>query len=273
MDYYSILGVSKTASQDEIKKAYRKLAMKHHPDRGGDAEMSAKINEAYNVLGNTTKRQQYDNPQPEFNFRTSGFGNGDPFEDIFANAFGFGRRQRPKQNKDIQLLYTLTLTDCFTGKSAVFSYNLPSGRNETLDVFFPAGIKNGDSLKLDGYGDDTFTDAPRGSLIIKIRVISESNWSLHGLDLHTTYKLGVFDLLLGCDIEISIPSGKTISLKIPKGTNPDTNFSINGHGLPDRKTGKQGKIIVKILTDVPYIDDLSTINKIRELKNEIDKST
>lgn len=270
MDYYSILGVSKTATQEEIKKAYRKLAMKHHPDRGGDAEMSAKINEAYSVLGDPAKRQQYDNPQPEFNFRTSGFGNGDPFEDIFAQAFGFGgRRRQQAKNRDVQLTYTVELKDCFTGRGVSLSYQLPSGRTEHIDVKIPAGVKNGDVVHIDGYGDDSYPQLARGRLILKIRVKNSKNWQLDGIDLYTVEKINIFDLIIGTEISIDTPEGKTINLKVPNGSQSGTSFSITGHGLPHRKSGKRGKLFVKVIGEIPKIKDNKILAKLQEIKNEL----
>jgi len=273
MDYYSILGVSKTASQDEIKKAYRKLAMKHHPDRGGDAEISAKINEAYTVLGDPQKRKQYDNPQPQFSFERGGFEGGSAFEDIFAEAFGFGRRQPRRQgNRDVQLNYTIDLKDCFTGRGVSLSYQLPSGRTEHVDVRIPAGIKSGDAVQIDGYGDDSYSQLPRGKLILKIRIKNSKDWQLDGLDLYTQKKIDIFDLITGTEISIDSPEGKTINLTVPAGSQPGTNFSITGYGLPHRKTGSRGKLFVKVIGKTPKIKNQEILNKIQEIKNEISRS-
>lgn len=272
-DYYSILGVSRNASQEEIKKAYRKLAMKHHPDRGGDAAMSAKINEAYTVLGDPEKRQQYDNPQPEFHFRTSGFGSGDPFEDIFAQAFGFGGPQRRRQarNRDIKLQYTIDLQDCFTGRGITLSYNLPSGRTETIDVKIPPGAKDGDVVQFEGYGDDTRKDIPRGKLILQIRIRKDPNWAINGHDIHTEKTISVWDLVLGTDLEIDTPEGKIINLKVPQGSQNGTTFSVTGHGIPNsRNPNRRGKLFVKIVGKIPKIQDGKTLEKIREIKDETD---
>lgn len=272
-DYYSILGVSRSASQEEIKKAYRKLAMKHHPDRGGDGELLSKINEAYDVLGDPGKRQQYDNPQPEFSFRTSGFGSGDPFEDIFAQAFGFGGPQRRRQarNRDIRLQYAIDLEDCFTGRQITLTYNLPSGKTETIDVKIPPGAKDGDVVQFEGYGDDSRRDLPRGKLILQIRVRNTPGWAVNGLDLHTDKKLSIFDLITGTDIEVDTPEGKTINLKVPAGSQSGTTFSVTGHGIPhSRNTARRGKLFVKINGVVPKIADPEILEKIRDIHNEVD---
>src|SRR6056300_605110 len=105
MDYYSILGVSKNASEKEIRSAYKKKSMQHHPDRGGNEEQFKKVNEAYSTLKDPHKRAAYDNPQPEYRYNTSNMQGG--FEDMFAQ-FGFGRNTRRQQrNRDVKLTYTL----------------------------------------------------------------------------------------------------------------------------------------------------------------------
>jgi curved DNA-binding protein len=274
MDYYNTLGVKRGASAEEIKRAYRSLAMKHHPDRGGDEKKFKEISEAYDVLGNTEKRQQYDNPQ-SFGFNNQGFGNGDPFEDIFAQAFGFGqRRQRVRRNRDIQIAYTLDLQECFTGKEININYKLPSGSEEYLSINIPPGARPGDTVKFEGRGDNSIPNVPRGDLLLQIRIRADSRWSLVGRDdLQTNITVSIFDLLTGSELEFKTPEGKTLNLKIPQGTAAGTAFSIPGHGLPNHRQGSRGKLIVKVIGSMPKINDQNIINKLASIKDEISKTS
>lgn len=263
MDYYSTLGVTKNASQDEIKKAFKKMSMKHHPDRGGDETKFKQINEAYQTLSDPQKRAEYDNPQPQFRFNSN-----HPFEDIFG-GFGFNGYQRQRvKNRDVQISYTLDLQDCFYGRGTTITYKLPSGKSETLDVRIPPGVKTGDIVRVQGYGDDSHPQLPRGDLLVRIRLRIPEGWDVNGLDLITSKRVSIFDLLLGTEVIIDIPDGKSINLKVPKGSQSGTTFSITGHGLPNN-AGKRGKIYVKIFGDIPKIEDEDLLNKIKDIRSSL----
>jgi DnaJ-class molecular chaperone len=268
MDYYSILGVPKNASQDDIKKAYKKQSMKHHPDRGGNEAEFKKVNEAYQTLGDPQKRAEYDNPQPQFRFNSQDF-NGHPFEDIFG-GFGFGGRPRQRaKNRDIQIAYTIDLRDSYNGIGTTITYRMPSGKTETLDLRIPPGVKNGDVVRVQGYGDDSHPQLPRGDLLVRLRMRIPKGWDVDGFDLITSTRVSVFDLLLGTEVLIDTPEGKTINLKVPKGSQSGTTFSITGHGLPSQHGGHRGKIYVKVFSDIPKIDDEDLLNKIKDIKNSL----
>ena len=269
MDYYSILGVSKNASQDEIKRAYRKLAMQHHPDRGGDAGKLQEINQAYDTLKDPVKRTQYDNPQPQYRFTTSQNPFGPGFEDMFSH-FGFNQPQRrQRRNRDVRLSYTLDFIDIFTGRGISLAYKLPSGRQEFIDIKIPAGIKNNDVINFAGYGDDSVTNIPRGNLILNLRVPNHPIWRRDEDNLHMTTSVSVFDLLLGTSIELTTPTNKKISLNIPQGTKPGTTFSIAGHGVPNVNTSRQGNLYIKIDGIIPKITDEQILQQLKDIRNEI----
>jgi len=242
MDYYSILGVNRNASPEEIKKAYRKQAMANHPDRnkGNDVKFK-KINEAYETLKDPSKRQQYDNPQPQYNF------NSQNFDDMFAQGFGPRRRQNPP----FSIQADINLKDVYTGKDLIANYRLPTGRVETVSITVPPGVKTGDTMRYPGMGNDMVPGAPRGDLFVKIRVLSNREYNVSGLDLSTIKKLNIFDLITGTYVEIESPDGSRFSLKIPPKTQPDTTFSIPGKGLPCNRTGRQGNVLVKIRAHIP----------------------
>jgi curved DNA-binding protein len=270
MDYYSILGIAKNASDQDIRKAYKKQSMQHHPDRGGDEEKFKQVNEAYQTLKDPQKRAAYDNPQPEFRFNSQDFGGHNPFEDLFRNPFGFGGQQPRHKNRDVRVSYTIDLADCYTGKGVTIQYKTPSGKSETLDIRIPPGAKPGDLIRFPGYGDDSLPRLPRGDLILKLNVRSPRTWSIDGLDLYSTQNVSIFDLLLGGELLITSPEGRTLSLKIPKGTQSGTTFSMNGYGIPNTRTGRKGKIYIKVIGKVPKIEDEETLRKIEAIKNELD---
>ena len=270
MDYYQTLGVPRNASDKELRSAYKKLSMQHHPDRGGDESKFKEVNEAYSTLKDPNKRAEYDNPQPQFaqGFGPNGFQGMGGFEDLFSQAFSRGAR-RQARNKDVRVSYVLDFNDVYTGKAVSISFNLPSGRREHLDVSIPPGFRNGDQVNFAGYGDDSIRHLPRGNLILTIKVPAHPIWKRDGNNLNATKHLSVFDLILGTNIDIKTPDGKNISLTVPKGTKSGTTFSITGYGMPEVNTGRLGNIYVKIEGVVPKIDDTRILEKIKNIRDEI----
>lgn len=281
MDYYQILGVSKSASESEIKKAFKAKSMEHHPDRGGNEAKFKEINEAYQTLKDPQKRAEYDNPQPQidmsspFGFHTQqpfgGFGG--QFGEIFKEFYFGGQGHRQARNKDVKIGYTIDFIEVYEGKHVSASYKLPSGKKEVADITIPAGVKDGDTIRFAGLGDNSIPHAPRGNLDVIIKVRPLKGWTREGDNIITVRTLDVFDLLLGTSIELNLPNNKTFSLNISAGTKPGVTFAIHGHGIPNTQTGRTGNVLVKIESHIPKVVDKNILNKIKEIKNEIDNST
>lgn len=269
MDYYSILGVNRNATADEIRKAYRDKAKTHHPDRGGDPEVFKQVNEAYETLSNQEKRAEYDNPQPQFQFNSGHFRQGpfgNPFDDFFNLNFNMNRR--PK-NRDITLVANVELKDILTGKNLILQYHISNGKIETVTIDVPAGAREGDTIRYEGLGDDSNKNWPRGDLLVRLKIINNKGWTRDGNNLATKEFINIFDLLLGCVIIINTLDNKSIKLTVPKGTKPGTIFSITGYGIPDLHTRKKGNVYVQIETEIPTIEDKLILAKITEIKNLI----
>ena len=207
-DYYKILEIDKSASPEEIKQAYRKMAMKHHPDRGGDDEQFKRIQEAYDVLSDPEKKSLYDNPQPQFH----GFSSGMPhdFEDIFSQMFGgnpfnsfFGHRPHSQRNRTLNIQTSITLEEAFTGKDMIANIKLPSGRDQMLEIKIPAGIDDGMVLRLSGMGDDSIPSAPRGDIHLTVNVQPHPVFSRQGDDLIVTAQINCIDAMLGKNIKLN----------------------------------------------------------------------
>jgi len=253
-DYYNTLGVSKQANADEIKKAYRKLASQHHPDKGGDTQKFQEIEEAYRTLSDPEKRQHYDNPQPQF-------GGGVPpgFEDIF-NAFGnnpfgdmFGaRRAQPVRNRTLNLQTYITLEDAFHGKELIANIQLPSGRDQMLEVKIPAGIRDGTVLRLSGMGDDSIPNVPRGDIHLSVHVNQHPVFQRSNDDLLMTLQLNCLEAIVGTTQRFDTIDGKTLEMNIPPGTQHGQVMSVQGHGMPNMSDNRmRGRLLLNVSLSVP----------------------
>lgn len=271
MDYYSILGVAKNASQDDIKKAYRTLAKEHHPDRtGGDDVRFKQINEAYDTLKDTVRRQQYDNPRPNPQQRQYQY-NTQNMNDAFNSFFGGGRAMR--RNADIGISVRVGLEDVLTGKDIIGKYKLHSGKDELATIRVPPGVESGVTMRYHGLGDDSVLAAPRGDLLVKIIVVAHKHFVRDRLHLRTKCAINVLELILGTDVIIEKLGGGPLTVKIPKGTNPGTVLSIPGYGLPDMHTGKHGNLYLEVRGITPKIDNYEHLEKVKALYDEIGNST
>jgi len=280
MDYYKILEVDRSADQDTIKKAYKKKAMKHHPDKGGDEAQFKKINEAFQVLSDPTKKQNYDTTGSAdgeafngFNYRPYTGRTNTPFnvDDIFR-SFGVhfqNNHSRMVKNKDVVIEYAITIKDIYKGKSETIEFRLPSGRTEVLDVNIPKGIRPGNKVKFTNIGDDSIRELPRGDIYLHLTLHPDNLFALEGDDLHGVLHADIFDLIVGARYEIELPDETMIEMTIPPGTNPGTMFSINGHGLPIRNTNKTGRIYMKVKCNIPKYSDAQR-QKIKQLQEELD---
>jgi len=276
MDYYSILGIARTASPEQIKKAYRKLAMTHHPDRGGDHTQFANINSAYDTLSNSDKRNAYDRPQQANPFGQQQGQNpfaGTPFEHHFQHGFGQQQQRQTPRNRDITVQADIELAEVLTGKNLIIQYQLQTGKMETVTVDVPAGAKHGDTIQYEGLGDNGHPRYPRGNLLVRIKVKKTKHWDRDGENLITKKPINVFDLLTGCVILVTTLENKKLELKVPQGTQPGQTFNIPGYGLPNMQTGKRGNMYITIVVDIPKISDQDMLDKIQQLKNELQQRT
>jgi len=264
MDYYSRLGVNKSASPEELKRAYKKLAMQHHPDRGGDQKTFQEINEAYDTLKDPAKRQQYDAPK-----QTSYSNRQEMNMNDFFNMFG----QRSVKNSDVKVRINLTLEEVMQGKDLIASYRLRNGQQIDANIRIHAGVEDGEVIRYGGLGDNAYTQLPRGDLLVQVRTMSHRHFKREGAHLHTTADVNIFDLILGTEIVIEKLTGGPLNVKIPKGTDPGTVLSVHGYGLPSNRRGRPGNLYVKIKAKTPKIVNQSILEKVKDLNDEIDRST
>jgi len=358
-DYYEILGVSKSASQDEIKAAFRKKAHEHHPDKGGNAEKFKECNEAYQVLGNAEKRKQYDQFGSAFQSGQAGFGGANwggfsgfqngakmdfDFEDLsemfggFGDIFGFGganrsTNRRTSRGRDLEMQIKLGFKEAIFGleKEINFSKNTrcehcsgagaepgsqvnscPTCRgtgyvtrlqrtilgniqtkspcsacggegktysqkctkcsgsgiiraNVKLKVKIPAGINEGESIRLSGQGEAGLKGAPAGDLFLKVMIEPSQYFVRDGYDIRTEATISIKQAILGDKIPLETVHG-TVKLKIPEGTQSGTTFKIKEKGVPKLHGRGLGDHYVRIIVNIPK----NLTKKQKNLLTEID---
>tara|TARA_B100001996_G_scaffold375641_1_gene355860 strand:- start:423 stop:1319 length:897 start_codon:yes stop_codon:yes gene_type:complete len=278
-DYYKILGVQSTASQDEIKRAYKKLAREHHPDvNGGDGSKFKEISEAHDTLKDSQKRQQYDlqrkfggQGQPGqggFHFSTGDFddivvnmGGGNGFEAVFEQFFGhhhpFGRgrktyrqrQARPMRNQDIRINLTVSLEEIYNRETKELLVKTPDGSNKNVKVTIPSTADDGTQIKFSGLGSSQHSNLRPGDLYVVLSLYPHPNYTKKGYDLYTTIDIDVFDALTGTELIVNHFAGK-VKLKVPALTEPDSIIRLKGKGMPTA-TGEFGNLYIKLNYKLP----------------------
>ena len=307
MDYYEVLGVKKDSSTQDIKKAYRKLAMKYHPDRNkGDKvaeEKFKKLSEAYAVLSDPEKRKEYDT------FGASGFqqrysqedifrgfdlgdilkefglggmgggfrvssGQGSPFETFFFQGGGPGAgstshrtAHQPVQGSDLTYELSVSLNEVVSGSEKTISLRREN-KTENVSVKIPRGIKAGQKLRLAGKGSPSPYGGPPGDLFLIMKEQPHPVFTREGNNLIVEQRIPFSKACLGSEISVKSLEGKELKVKVPAGIQSQSKLRLKGHGLPAGKTGSRGDVYVKITVDVPQ--DLTNEQKklIKELADK-----
>ena len=285
-NYYDILGVNEDASNEQIKKAFKEIAKKEHPDRGGNEARFKEANEAYDTLKNSQKRHDYDTMRkfgatqgggqhPFFNEDIfgdffSGFGNGDmDFGGRFNFTQGPGRtrtfRTQQRGNRNVQVRMAISIKEAMMHNEKTINYKLPSGREEFATVKIPAGVQHGVTFKFAGMGDDSIRNQPRGDLMVVMSVLDSDGYTRKGNDLYTDKTIDCFQAIRGSEFNLKTLDDAIIKVKVPAGTQPGTVLSVKGRGMPVHKTlNIRGNLYVKIHILIPQLS-AQDLKKIKDL--------
>ncbi len=269
-DYYQVLGVEKKASSDDIKKAYRKLAVKYHPDKNpGNKEAEEKfkkISEAYAVLSDPEKRKQYDNVGSDTFHRS--YSQEDIFRDFDINEIlrdlGFGGRaagrrpaygtrqyrQMPQAGEDLEYNLSITLEESVFGAEKKIALN-KDGKIDEINIKVPAGISTGKKLRLAGKGLPGSYGGAQGDLYLNISIVPHPIFARDGNDIYVEKELKFSQAVLGATVEVPTVDGGLKRIKIPPGTQNNTKIRMKGYGVPHLKGSEKGDQYVKVTVTVP----------------------
>jgi len=280
MTHYQTLGVAENASQDDIKKAYRKLAMQHHPDRNnGDDAKFKEIQIAYDAVGDEQKRQQYDMQRQNpggFRFDINNGQHPDIDEMLRNFGFGFSRRgqdpfsgfRQPRKNKDIRVELVVPLSSTLEAQIKTISVQTSNGQRQTVDVKLPRGVSPGSTIKYPQLGDSFFEQLPKGDLYVQVQVENDTDFAVNGLDLYKAVDINAIDAIIGTKISITSICNKTFEMVIPTGTQHGRKFKIASNGLYTMNQSSRGSLIVVVNIVIPTdltSEQLQTLRTINEL--------
>jgi curved DNA-binding protein len=283
--YYDVLGVKKSASADEIKKAFRKLAQKHHPDAGGDEETFKQINEAYEVLSDAEKKKQYDRFGTVGNFAgqqpggwpkgaqgwpggasrgysytsngDAGFDWGDIFSNIRSGDGAFGGNwdfnvNRKRKGQDLQASINLSFEEAFNGATKKVSIKVPStGETESVTVKVPQGAVDGGRLRYRGKGEHGANGGERGDLLVVTKILKHPVFERDKEDVLMDLPISIDEAILGASIIVPAPDGSRVKLRVPAGTQDGRVLRVKGKGAKQLKGKGYGDLKVKVNVSIP----------------------
>lgn len=250
-----MLGVAKNATPDEIKKAYRKLASQHHPDKGGDTNTFQKIQTAYDTLSDPQKRQMYDNPPQQsegfqFNFVQQGFN----LHDIFGQFNDIMRQQN--RNQLLRTRLEVTLQESYNGGTKTIRIQTQNN-NHVINVNIPKGIQTGQQVRFENI-------LPHATLIVDFVVTSDLRYERNENDLYSNVSISVLDLIIGTKFDFETISGKVFEVNVKPMTQPFMQLKLHGCGMPILNSGMYGDQIILIKPYIPvniHNDIIDSINK------------
>lgn len=267
MDHYQTLGIAKNATPDDIKKAYRRLASIHHPDKGGDTAMFQQIQVAYDTLSDPAKKQQYDNPMPQgnpfggvngapgFNFNFNG-----DLNDLFGQMFQQHAKRHPNTPHAFRTQVVLTLEQAYNGDAKNLTLQTPHGTHAiTLQV--PKGVEHGAQLRYEKV-------IPSAILIVEFIIHKHLKFDRKGNDLYCNHSVSVLDLIVGTEFEFTTISGKTLMVSIPPKTQPHMSLKIAGEGMPLQGTTMYGDQILLLKPYIPDTIDATITDSIMRSKSQ-----
>lgn len=281
-DYYATLGVPKTASEGEIKKAYRKLIRKYHPDVSREADADAKtkeLNEAYGVLGDAEKRAAYDElgnaprqagqgfrPPPDWGagFEASSSASSDDsdfFKDLFAHVGGRRRHAFHTRGEDSHASIRISLHDSYHGAARTITLRVPERdaqgrvvtRERTLNVTIPKGVTPGQQLRLAGQGQPGTGGAGAGDLYLEIELAPDARYRIDGRDVHETVPVAPWEAMLGAQIDVPTPSGR-VTVTVPPASQTGRKLRLKGRGIPAAGAAPAGDLYLVLEVALPPAD-------------------
>lgn len=280
-DPWQVLGVARTATDDEIKSAYKKLSMLHHPDRpGGNEELFKEISTAYNDIKDLESRRAYINAQPfrghaqNSNPYTHNFGHDfgrSPFADVNINMNDIfsGFKQRPQQrptNRDININYTCSVEESHTGANKLVEVKIPNGESRFVEIEIPRGVDNGHKIRYPGLGDTRYPQLPNGDLYVTIKIQPHEKWNKSRNNLTMYLDIHAIDAILGTEQVIETIDGKSLAMRIPAGTQPNTKMRVPECGTYSLDMTRKGDLIVEIKVKTPQMTEQELIDYIKRSK-------
>jgi curved DNA-binding protein len=266
MDYYKILGVARNATDEEIKKAYRKLAMTHHPDRGGNEEAFKKIKEAYEKL--TTGAHP------------NNFGGFQDLNEMFNQGRRAGRRDwsfdsgwdsDPGQvrNPDVNISIPCSLEEAHTGFTKQVEFTLPDANIKTITVTFPPGCTSDVKIRYAGEGGRLVSTRLPGDLYVKLSIASHAVWRVDGSDLFAMLEITVWQAMLGTTVEFDDIGGAKMQITVPPGTQSRSQLRLKNKGMNIRGANQRGHAFLEVVVKIPALSEEDKTKSIIDLQDKV----